>query len=166
MLKRTLRFLAVVFPVAGVVGCYSYQRIDPAIAPVGTEVRATITGAATDRVAPLIGSFDSRVLVGSVVENRAGAMTLEVPTGAMPNVAENIVRLHARVPIVPTDLVGLEQRKLDVGRTWLLAGAVGAGVAPQPIHSPASFRRSRRRSTAFPFCGCTSSRRGGQWVIA
>ena len=129
MLKRTLRFLPVVFPVAGVVGCYSYQRIDPAIAPVGTEVRATITGAASDRVAPLIGSFDSRVLVGSVVENRAGAMTLEVPTGAMPNVAENIVRLHARVPIVPTDLVGLEQRKLDVGRTWLLAGAVGAGVA-------------------------------------
>jgi len=125
MLKRTLRFL----PVAGVVGCYSYQPIDPAIAPVGTEVRATITGAASDRVAPLIGSFDSRVLVGSVVENTAGAMTLEVPTGAMPNVAESIVRLHTRVPIVPKDLVGLEQRRLDVGRTWLLVGAVGAGVA-------------------------------------
>jgi hypothetical protein len=125
MLKRTLRFL----PIAVVVGCYSYQPIDPAVAPVGMEVRAHITGAASDRVAPLIGSLDSRVLVGNVVENSGGAMTLEVPTGAMPNVTESIVRLHARVPIVPTDLVGLEQRRLDVGRTWLLAGAVGAGVA-------------------------------------
>ena len=114
---------------AGVVGCYSYRPIDPAMTPVGTEVRARITGAASDRVAPLVGSLDTRVLVGNVVENNSGAMTLEVATGAMPNAAESVVRLHARVPIVPTDLVGLEQRKLDVGRTWMLGGAVAAGVA-------------------------------------
>jgi len=114
---------------AAVVGCYTYQPITPAAAPPGTEVRAVITGAASDRVAPLIGSLDTRVLVGNVIENDNGTMTLEVPTGAMPNVAETVVRLHARVPIMPTDLVGLERRKLDKGRTGLLVGGIAAGVA-------------------------------------
>jgi hypothetical protein len=68
------------------------------------------------------------VLVGNVVENNNGVMTLEVPTGAMPNVAESVVRLRARVPIMPTDLVGLDRRTLDVRRTMLLSGAVAAGV--------------------------------------
>src|SRR5829696_8030248 len=110
MLNRKL----LVLPMAGLVGCHSYQPIEPAAAPPGTEVRARITGAASDRVAPLIGSFDTRVLVGSVVDNSNGVMTLEVPTGGLPNVAEAVVRLRTRVPLVPTDLVGLEQRKLDV----------------------------------------------------
>src|SRR5919107_1580135 len=123
MLNRTLRFL----PIAGLVGCYSYQPIEVAAAPVGTEVRARITGAASDRVAPLIGSLDTRVLVGNVVDNTSGVMTLEVPTGAMPNVTTNVVQLHARVPITATDLVGLERRKLDVGRTAIMGVAV-AGV--------------------------------------
>jgi hypothetical protein len=114
---------------AALVGCYTYQPIAPAAAPPGTEVRAVITGAASDRVAPLIGSLDTRVLVGNVIENANGTMTLEVPTGAMPNVAETVVRLHARVPIVPTDLVGLERRTLDKGRTALLVGGIAAGVA-------------------------------------
>jgi len=141
---KTLRVL----PMATLIGCYSYQTITPAAALPGTEVRARITGAASDRVGPLVGSFDTRVLVGSVVENSNGMMTVEVPTGRMPNVTESVVRLHARVPVAPTDLVGLEQRKLDVGRTVLLGGgltaAVGVGVAlalraaadPQPGKLP------------------------------
>jgi ribose transport system permease protein len=56
-------------------------------------------------------------------------MILEVPTGAMPNVLTAVVPLHARVPIVATDLVSLEQRKLDVVRTSILAGAITAGIA-------------------------------------
>jgi hypothetical protein len=115
-------------PLVGLVGCYSYQPITPAAAPPGTEVRARITGAASDRVAPLIGSFDTRVLVGNVIENSNGTMTLEVPTGGAPNVSETVVRLHARVPIVPSDLVGLERRRLDKVRTTILAGGIAAGV--------------------------------------
>jgi hypothetical protein len=111
------------------VGCYSYTPIEAAAAPAGSEVRARITGAASDRVAPLLGTFDNRVLVGSVVENNAGAILLEVPTGAMPNVTTSLVQLQTRVPIVPTDLVSLERRKLDVTRTAMLAGAIAAGVA-------------------------------------
>jgi hypothetical protein len=112
----------------GLAGCYTYQPIEPAAAPLGVEVRARINGAASDRVAPLVGSFDNRVLVGNVVENTNGVMTLEVPTGAMSNVAESVVRLHARVPIMPNDLVGLDRRMLDKRRTILFSGAVAGGV--------------------------------------
>ena len=81
-----------------------------------------------DRVAPLLGSFDTRVLIGSVVENSAGTMLVEVPTGAMSNVVADVVQLHARIPLSAADMVSLEQRKLDVGRTTMLAGAIVAGI--------------------------------------
>src|SRR5436190_19175607 len=98
--KMSMRGL-ISLSLAGLAGCYTYQPIEPAAAPLGAEVRARINGAASDRVAPLVGSFDNRVLVGNVVENTNGVMTLEVPTGAMANVAASVVRLHARVPIMP-----------------------------------------------------------------
>jgi hypothetical protein len=109
-------------------GCYSYAAIPPTSVPVGTEVRARITGAASDRVAPLVGSLDTRELVGNVVENNAGTMTLQVPMGAMPNVSASVVPLQTRVPLFPTDLVSLEQRKLDVKRTSVFTAAILAGV--------------------------------------
>jgi hypothetical protein len=93
------------------------------------DVRARITGAAFDRVAPLLGSFDSRVLVGNVVENNNGAMTLEVPNGAISNIPTDVVQTHARVPLSPSDLVSLEQKKLDLPRTLLLTGGIVAVVA-------------------------------------
>ena len=109
-------------------GCYSYARIEPGAAPAGLEVRARITGAASDRIAPMLGTFDTRVLEGSVVENNAGAMVLQVPTGAMSNVTTDLVQLQTRVPLTPGDFVSLERRRVDVTRTSLLAGAIAVGV--------------------------------------
>ena len=123
MIKRSLAFLPVL------TGCYTYAAIPPATAPVGTEVRARITGAASDRIAPIVGTFDNRILEGSVVENNAGAMLLQVPTGAMSNVTNDVVKLQTRVSLVPTDLVSLERRTIDVPRTTALAGAIAAGIA-------------------------------------
>lgn len=125
-MSRTVRLVFLSF--AGLVGCYSYRPIEPAKAPPGTDVRARITGAASDRVAPLIGSFDTRILVGSVIENANGMMTLEVPTGGVSNVSQSVVRLHTRIPIAPADLVGLERRTLDIRRSVLLGGTVAAGL--------------------------------------
>ena len=121
-LKRTLLLLPVL------AGCHSYVPIEPGTAPAGSEVRARITGAASDRVAPLLGTFDNRVLVGNVVENGAGSIILQVSTGAMSNVTASVIQLQTRVPLVPADLVTLERRKLDVPRTTMLAGAITAGV--------------------------------------
>jgi hypothetical protein len=125
MLNRAWRFL----PVACTAACYSYHPIEPATAPAGIDVRARITGAAFDRVAPLLGTFDSRILVGNVVENANGALTLEVPNGAAPNISADVVQTHARVPLSPGDLVSLEQRTLSVPRTVLLTAGIAAVVA-------------------------------------
>jgi hypothetical protein len=110
-------------------GCYSYTPVNPTAVRPGTEVRARISGAASDRVAPILNSFDTRVLIGSVVENTATGIVLQVPMGAMPNVAAAVIPLQTRVPLLTTDFVSFEQRKLDVGRTSLMAGAVAAGIA-------------------------------------
>jgi hypothetical protein len=111
-----------------VAGCYSYTTIAPTTAPTGIEVRARITGAASDRVAPLLGSFDTRELTGNVVENRGGELLLDVPLGTRPNVQTPAGPLHTRVPLAASDVLQLEQRKLDVGRTSMLVGGILAGI--------------------------------------
>lgn len=111
------------------VGCYSYTPIEPAAALAGSEVRARITGAASDRVAPLLGTFDTRVLVGTVVDNNAGSIVLQVPNGAIPNITTDVVRLQTRIPLAAADVVSLERRQMDVARTTIFAGAIAAGLA-------------------------------------
>src|SRR5947207_1273923 len=79
----------------------------------GTEGRGRGSRPASARVGAVIRRLDTRVLVGSVVENTNGSLTLEVSTGGAPNVAQDVVRLRARVPVAPGDLVALERRTLD-----------------------------------------------------
>lgn len=114
-------------------GCYTYTPIEATAVRPGVEVRARITGAASDRVAPMLGTFDTRELTGNVIENNAGALILEVPTGAVPNTGASIIQLHQRVPLASTDLVTLETRQVSVARTSLLAGAIAAGVAAAAV---------------------------------
>ena len=125
MLKRSL-FLS-----PFLVGCYSYAPIDPAAAPVGTEVRAHISGAASDRIAPIIQQFNQRVLTGKIDENNAGAMTLEIQTGAMLNTGSTVAPLMQRVPLDRGEVVQLESRQISPSRTAMLMGVVvaGAGLA-------------------------------------
>jgi hypothetical protein len=110
------------------VGCYNYAPINPVTAAQGTEVRARITGAASDRIAPQLGTFDTREIIGNVVTNENGLMTLEVATGAIQNTGEAIVPLRQRVQLNPTDLISLETRRVDVVRSSIAAGAVVAGI--------------------------------------
>lgn len=131
MLKRSL-FLSPL-----IVGCYSYAPIEPSSAPVGSEVRMRISGAASDRIAPIIGQFNQRVLTGKIDENNGGAVTLEVQTGAAPNTNNTIVPLMQRVPFNKGDVMELESRRLSAGRTALLMGTIGvavAGIAVAALH--------------------------------
>lgn len=111
------------------IGCYTYTPIEASTAPVGTNVRAHISGAASDRVAPIIGQFNQRVLSGRIDQNDHGTMTLEVQTGAMLNTGSAIAPLMQRVPLAPADVVQLETRRLSTTRTALMIGVIGAGVA-------------------------------------
>jgi hypothetical protein len=110
------------------IGCYTYSPIEPATAPVGTEVRAHISGAASDRIAPIIQAFNTRVLTGKIDENRSGDMVLEVPTGAILNTGDAIAPLISRVPLQRGDVVQLETRRLNGVRTSLMIGSIAAAV--------------------------------------
>jgi hypothetical protein len=123
MLKRSL-FLS-----PFLVGCYTYSPIDPSAAPVGTEVRMHISGAASDRIAPIIGQFNQRVLTGKIDENNSGAMTLEVQTGAALNTGTTIAPPTQRVPIQRNEVTQLETRQLNTGKTATLIAVIGGGVA-------------------------------------
>ena len=127
VVKRSL------FVVPLLAGCYNYAPISPSSVQPGVEVRAMITGAASDRVAPVTGTFDNRVLTGNVVQSSGGALVLEIPTGAVPNTGSSVVQMHQRVNLAPADMVSLETRKLDVARSSLLAGAIVAGAAAAAI---------------------------------
>lgn len=122
MLKRSLLLSPFV------VGCYSYAPIEPAAVPVGTEVRAHISGAASDRIAPIIGQFNQRVLSGKLDEKNGNEMTLEVQTGAAPNTGNTIVPLMQRVPLNRDEVTQLETRKLSPMRTGILVGVLGLGA--------------------------------------
>ena len=111
-----------------IAGCYSYSAITPATAPTGTEVRARITGAASDRIGPAVGELYVRELTGSVLENSNGVLLLNVERGTRPDVTGVAGPTRAQVSLMPGDLVSLEQRKLDVGRTTLFTAALAAGI--------------------------------------
>ena len=117
-------------------GCYSYTSIAPANASPGTEIRAHITGAASDRVGPLLGSLEMRELNGRVVENDHGRMVADIELGTRPNLAASTGVMHRQVPLAPSDFTSFERRKLDGVRTTLLVGGilagVGVGVAAAP----------------------------------
>jgi hypothetical protein len=110
------------------VGCYAYAPIEPAGIQPGTGVRARVTGAAADRLAPLLGTTNARLVSGKLVDTRADTMIVEVATVVPPTVGGAMERLHQRVSIPRTDLVELETRRLDRFRTAAVAGGVALVV--------------------------------------
>jgi hypothetical protein len=127
IVKRSL------FALPFLAGCYNYAAVLPGAVQPGVEVRATINGAASDRVAPVTGTFDNHFLTGNVIETNAGSIVLEIPTGAVANTGLTVVQMHQRVTLAPADIVNLETRRLDVARTSVLAGAIVAGAAATAI---------------------------------
>jgi len=113
--------LAVPFALAA--GCYSYASVDPGAARPGTGVRARVTAPAAERLAPLLSTSDARVLIGTLIENEPSGMIIEVPTVAQTEIGSSVQTLHQRVSVARGDLVELETRQLDRGRTALVVGA-------------------------------------------
>jgi hypothetical protein len=107
-----------------VVGCYTYAPIEPARIQPGTSVRARVSGAAAERLAPLLGTTNARLVSGRLVDTRADTMIVEVPTVVQMTVGSSMETLHQRVPIPRGDVVELETRRLDRFRTAAFAGGV------------------------------------------
>jgi hypothetical protein len=106
------------------VGCYTYAPIEPASLQAGTGVRARVSSAAAERLAPLLGTTNARLISGRLVDTRADTMIVEVPTVVQMTFGSSMETLHQRVSIPRADLVELETRRLDRFRTAALAGGV------------------------------------------
>jgi hypothetical protein len=117
------RLLVYALPLLG--ACYAYAPIEPAAVPAGAGVRARVSGAGADRIAPLLGTADARVLDGRLVDVRADTLIVEVPTVTQASLGGAPERLHQRVSIPRADLLELETRRLDRLRT---AAVVGTAV--------------------------------------
>jgi hypothetical protein len=106
-----------------VAGCYTYASIDPAAVRPGTGVRVRVSSAAAERLAPLLGTGDARVLSGQLVDVRTDTMIVQVPTVVQAAVGSSLETLHQRLSIPRSELLELETRRLDRVRTGLVAGS-------------------------------------------
>ena len=105
-------------------GCFSYIPARPGEVEAGVDVRARVSPDASARIAPLLGASDARRLDGKLITNGSDTIVVEVPTVMVDN-REFGRTPNQRVSIPRTDLLELEIRKLDRGRTL---GIVGGGA--------------------------------------
>jgi hypothetical protein len=106
-------------------GCYSYTRIQVAEVEPGLDVRARLSTATSDHVAPLLG-VTPRVLTGRLITEAADTVIMEVPTMTQTSIGSTVQTLHQRVALPKTGVIEWETRTLNRPRTYALAG--GAAI--------------------------------------
>lgn len=117
---RALLLPAVFLPV--LTGCYRYTPIEPVAVEPGTSIRARVSAAEAERIALLIGTGNSRLIQGVLVEGGADGLMVQVPTVLRAGSGET---LNQRIVISRSGLLELELRRLDRTRTW---GLVALGL--------------------------------------
>ena len=122
MLQRVASLLCVVLLATA---CYSYTRIQPGAVQPGVDVRARISAAAGEQIAPLLGTTP-RVLTGRVISDVRDTVIVEVPAVTQAEIGSAVQTLHQRVSLPKTDVVEWEIRTLNRPRTYALVG--GAAV--------------------------------------
>ena len=132
MYIRFMRRFALVMP-ALVTGCYTYAPVQSSALSAGTGVRARVSATAAERVAPLLGVSDARVLTGTLIDNQSGTLIVEVPTIAQASVGTGGQSLNQRISIAPGDLIEIESRKLDRQRTAVVVGVAAVVAASATI---------------------------------
>ena len=116
-------FLVVTLP--WYAACYSYVPVELSALPQGAAVRARITSEQAERVGPLVGR-EQRVLEGLVVTAAADSVLLEVPTASRIGSGGSVQVMHQRVAIARGGITEVELKRLNRGRTALLA--VGGSI--------------------------------------
>jgi hypothetical protein len=109
-------------------GCYTYARMEPAAIRAGTSVRARVSSAAAERLAPLLGTADTRLITGTLIDNGPDTLIVEVPAVMRAEVGGSMRTLHQRVSISRAELLEIETRQLDRFRTGAVAGSAAVVV--------------------------------------
>lgn len=106
-------------------GCYTYSDVGLPQVPLGVDVRAQVTNAVADSVAPLLG-YRSTTLEGTVLRRGPQGLLLRVPGKTVPT-GTGVQRYYQRISLTPTEVLDLQTRRLNTGRTLALV-AVGAAA--------------------------------------
>ena len=124
--------------------CYTYAPVQPASVAPGASVRARVSATAAERIAPLIGVQDARVLTGRFAGTDAAGFLVEVPTTTQVGPAGSLQSLAQRVSIARGDLLEIETRTLSRGRTAAVVGAAAAIVGVTAVNTLRGERGSDR----------------------
>ena len=128
MRRYALRAVGALVAPAAFAGCYTYSVIDVAGAKPGMDVRARVSMAGASQIGPALGVSEARLVSGAVVDNQREGLTLKVatvPAGTMG--AQD--GLFQQILINRSDLLELESKQLDRGRTRFVVGAAIVGAA-------------------------------------
>ena len=140
-MRFQLKVLAVALPFAA--SCYSYARIEPTEVQPGVDVRARLTAAAGDHVAPLLGSTP-RQLTGKLISEARDTIVIQVPSVTQAAIGSSVQTLHQRVSVPKSGVIEWEIRTLNRPRTYALLGGATAVFAAIMINvlkgDPASER--------------------------
>lgn len=107
-------------------GCFSYVPATLDAVPLGTNIRALVSTEAQLRLRDSLG-LDARELTGELVSREADRLLVQVRTGTGSREFGS-QPLFQRIGLGRGDVLRVDQRRLSVVRTGLLAVAV-AGVA-------------------------------------
>jgi hypothetical protein len=109
-----------------VAGCYTYRPLSAPVPAAGTRVQVTLTGEGADSIANRVGPNVQSVL-GDVVHADSAGLTLAVR--AVETRRGDRDGWQGESVDIPFRFVGrLQERRLAVGGTGLLGGAVAAGL--------------------------------------
>jgi len=109
--------------------CYSYTPIQPGAVQPGLSVRARVSAAAGERIAPLLGTTP-RVLTGKLISDVRDTVIMEVPSVTQAAIGSTVQTLHQRVSLPKSDVIEWEIRTLDRRRTYaLVVGAAAVAVS-------------------------------------
>jgi hypothetical protein len=119
-----MRWSCVPLAVVLLSGCFTYIPVEPGEVEPGVAVRARVSAAASERIAPLLGATEARRLDGKLITRGSDTLIVEVPT-VVVDTREFGRTPNQRVSIPRSDLVELEVRRLD---RWRTAGILGGAA--------------------------------------
>ena len=122
-MKRVVS-LSLLLSLALLQGCYTHAEVPLTQVPVGSSVRARVSAAKAEELAPILGRED-RVLVGRTIEASGESLLLQVRSLGGTTGRE----LGQRIQLGGPEIVELELRTLDRTRTYVAVGLLAAVAA-------------------------------------
>jgi len=111
-----------------VAGCYRYSPAKMSELKEGGGVRVRVTAAYAEQIQPLLGLQDARVVAGTLIHSMPDTLIVEVPTVVRADVGSSTETLRQRISIPRSELVDLETRTLDQGRTATVVAVASVGI--------------------------------------